>query len=168
MANERESQRRTETSAPAGKGKEPIVESLDLVVSGDFIDNVYAISSAAMSILITIGRVKGNEKDILIPYLDVKLVGEQLLKLQYMSKDEQKSEALFANILPFDNVAFVIADLALEFRGACHHLHKVAGGNIRPVSAHIESSRQYLVDACKQLQECIGELDAIVKDQKRS
>jgi hypothetical protein len=158
------SAKREEQQGAGEDAPDSIEETLDdlpdeptITVYGDFIDHVGIIQTSLMSLLLGVGRLKDDANvSVLIPYIEMKLSGAE-------PEEGIDSGPLFSQILTLDNAAYVIADLLGDFRLVCENLRSLSKGELRPEPARIERTRQFILAAQSQLNDCLAELDVAVE-----
>jgi hypothetical protein len=114
----------------------------ELMVEGDFVDEIVIVSNTAAALLLGIGRTRDYENAFLLPYLEFKMSGSTLADSQ-----EEETDPLFSRILTFDNAAFVIMDFASDIRAACGHIRALRGSELSLEPARMRQARAYLQNA---------------------
>lgn len=115
---------------------------------GDLVGALAAVSDVMLSPLVKVGTIEGD-REVLVPFVEFQLTAIDLSGEQN-DETEQDIER-YATILPFENAAFLLADLSEEFMRACEQLSYFAAGQLTIEHSRIAQSAQFADRALKAI-----------------
>lgn len=125
-------------------------------IYGKLVDDVVVISHSNTALLLCLGTIDEEKALVLAPFVQLELV-----EATEDSAENEDRKPLFSKTLTLDNVAYLISDLARDFRAICSQLQDISLGNIKPDQARLELVRRFLSSARRSIDDSILELDKI-------
>jgi hypothetical protein len=132
-----------------------------IIVYGDFPQRVVHIPRTLSSLLFAVGHLEGTEESatVLVPFIELKFGSD--------SEDDGQADGdagpLFSQVLQIENAAFIIFDMARDFKIACEQLLSMAGSDLRPHLSQIEPVSGYISRARAEIDQCLAELNKLVE-----
>ena len=131
-------------------------------VVGDFSDQVRFVTSTGISIILNFAKVEDSDVTVLLPFADVKIEGGRP-----NDSDELVDEILFSNVLPLENVAFLVVNLVSDLRSACEDLASLAGSGTPIERMRLEQTRYFLAHTVREALTATGKLTALLESNPR-
>ncbi len=128
-----------------------------LTVFSNFVKDVVLVSTTNSSLLTCMGEIGEPSKEVIVPFVEMRFEGGAT------PEDEGVSTEFFSQIVPLENAAFVVSDLAGDFHLVCEHLRKMSTGVVRPEATRLDHARQYLLEAKKSIESSLTEINAIAE-----
>lgn len=122
------------------------------LLAGNF-GRVTTVPFTNMSLVTSVGHLDDGT-DILVPLVETVIASTE-------SDDEAESKIAFAELLTFENAAFLISDMAGDFQVVCSHLGDIAAGRLLPEPVRLEHARQYMLEAEARVRACLSELERL-------
>ncbi|WP_407114570.1 hypothetical protein [Bradyrhizobium sp. LMG 9283] len=64
-------------------------------------------------------------------------------------------------LVPLENIAFVLEDMSNDLSTVCHHLSAVGGSPVKPDFKRLGETRRLLNEAKGNLEKCLADLERI-------
>lgn len=125
-------------------------------ISGDFLDGVDLITSTSMTLLICPGRVEHDEREIMVPFVSLGMVGSK----QGLN-DDGDSEKLFSRLLSLENATYLGCDIIAELSFVLESLVQLSAGPVKPNLVGMYSMKTFLQDAREKIDASLGALEEI-------
>ena len=103
-----------------------------------------------------------GDRRILAPYLSLRLLRAK--DLEESSAEDPVMVEAFTGTLAFENVAYLILDLARDYRNECRRLKTFAAGPLKPEPMRLDYAAGCLERAQRAIQDAIKDLDAVAAD----
>lgn len=116
------------------------------------VDRLTYISSTFSSLVMSVGRARDN-RDVLVPFVEVKFEGPT-------GQDDPVSKSFFSELVPLENIAFVLEDISNDLTTVCQHFSAVAAGPVKPDFKRLGET-QRLLTAKGNLEKCLADLEKI-------
>ncbi|MGY3034292.1 hypothetical protein ACVIIV_003462 [Bradyrhizobium sp. USDA 4354] len=118
------------------------------------VDRLTYISTTFSSLVMSMGRAARDNRDVLVPLVEVKFEGPT-------GQDDTVSKTFFAELVPLENIAFVLEDMSNDLTTVCHHLSAVSAGPVKPDFKRLGETRRLLNEAKGNLEKCLADLERI-------
>jgi len=128
----------------------------EVTIFGLPISDFAALPTSHLGLLCGYGEV--DDQSVLVPYLQMRLLAYK--DASSASEDTEVTEAFRATVA-FENAAFLIMDLARDFRTATQRLQTLSSGDLRPEPMRIAYAKRCMGRARTAIAEAIGYLDEI-------
>ncbi|WP_247493266.1 hypothetical protein [Bradyrhizobium sp. 142] len=115
------------------------------------VDRLTYISSIFSSLVMSVGRAARDDRDVLVPFVEVKFEGPT-------GQDDPVSKSFFSELVPLENIVFVLEDISNDLTTVCQHFSAVARRCCSPSFQPSPSSRARRQDALRRA--FIGQLCA--------
>ncbi|WIW50099.1 hypothetical protein ML401_36940 (plasmid) [Bradyrhizobium sp. 62B] len=137
------------------KTEETQGSSDSVVVYGNaLLDRLTYVSTTFSSLIMSMGRAARDDREILVPLVEVKFEAPS-------GQDETASKTFFSELLPLENLAFVLEDVSSDLATVCHQLSTVSEGPVKPDFRRLAETRKFLQDAKSNLDKCLADLERI-------
>ncbi|SDD32947.1 hypothetical protein SAMN05216337_101021 [Bradyrhizobium brasilense] len=118
------------------------------------VDRLTYISTTFSSLIMSVGKAARDDRDVLVPLVEVKFEGPT-------GQDEAVSKTFFSELVPLENVAFVLEDISSDFTTICRHLSGVSAGPVKPDFKRLGETKRLLNEAKDHIEKCLAELEGI-------
>lgn len=118
------------------------------------VDRLTYISTTFSSLIMSVGKAARNDRDVLVPLVEVKFEGPT-------GQDEAVSKTFFSELVPLENVAFVLEDISNDLTTICRHLSAVSAGPVKPDFKRLGETKRLLNEARDNIEKCLAELEGI-------
>lgn len=118
------------------------------------VDRLTYISTTFSSLIMSVGKAARDDRDVLVPLVEVKFEGPT-------GQDEAVSKTFFSELVPLENVAFVLEDISNDLTTICRHLSAVSAGPVKPDFKRLGETKRLLNEAKDNIEKCLAELKGI-------
>ncbi|UWU75577.1 hypothetical protein N2603_37135 [Bradyrhizobium huanghuaihaiense] len=118
------------------------------------VDRLTYISTTFSSLVMSMGRAARDNRDVLVPLVELKFEGPT-------GQDDTISKTFFSELVPLENIAFVLEDMSNDLTTVCHHLSAVGAGPVKPDFKRLGETRRLLNEAKGNLEKCLADLERI-------
>ncbi|MGY3396441.1 hypothetical protein CO683_40595 [Bradyrhizobium ottawaense] len=118
------------------------------------VDRLTYVSTTFSSLVMSMGRAARDNQDVLVPLVEVKFDGPT-------GQDDTVSKTFFSELVPLENIAFVLEDMSNDLTTVCHHLSAVSAGPVKPDFKRLGETRRLLNEAKGNLEKCLADLERI-------
>ena len=130
-------------------------DSDELVLYGNsFVDRVTYVSGTFSSLIMCMGKTARAGDDVLVPLVEMTLQGP-------VGPDESASKTLFSEMMPFENVAFILKDVSGDLITVCRQLNASSSGRMKPDAKRLAETKRLLVEAKGNLEKCLADIEGI-------
>ncbi|GGI25659.1 MULTISPECIES: hypothetical protein [Bradyrhizobium] len=130
-------------------------ESESLVLYGNtLLDRLTFVSTTFSSLIMSMGRVGRDNREVLVPLVEVRFEGPS-------GQDESALKSFFSELVPLENLAFVLEDISGDLATVCHQLSAVSEGPVKPDLRRLAETSRFLQDAKSNLDKCLADLERI-------
>lgn len=126
-------------------------------IYGDLAGSVTSIPTCMLSLVVRIGRLDDDSR-VLVPMTEIQL---SVSDIEDGPSIEITEEEALAAVVPLENAAFIIAELASDLEDACEELGCFASATLRPEPRRMERCAEYLRDARGSIDGCLTRLAAL-------
>ncbi|MBB4380447.1 hypothetical protein [Bradyrhizobium sp. SBR1B] len=112
------------------------------------------ISTTFSSLIMSVGKAARDDRDVLVPLVEVKFEGP-------IGQDDTLSKTFFSELVPLENVAFVLEDMSNDLTTICGHLSAVSAGPMKPDFKRLGETKRLLNEAKDNIAKCLADLEAI-------
>lgn len=132
-----------------------------VLVYGDFPGRVMHVPTTLTSLLMIVGNLDDEKKTpVLVPYVEIKIGGE--------GENEDDVETLFSHVVTVENAAYMIFDMARDYKDVCQRLAGISKSEVRPLSSQIEQVSEYITRARSEIEECTAVLSKLIESLPKS
>lgn len=103
-----------------------------------------------------------GKQRVLAPYLSLRILRAK--DLEQSSADDPVMVEAFTGTLAFENVAYLILDLAQDYRNECRRLKAFSGGPLKPEPMRLDYAAGCLERAQRALEDAVKYLDEVAAD----
>ncbi|VIO69555.1 hypothetical protein CI1B_27610 [Bradyrhizobium ivorense] len=125
-----------------------------VLYGNSLVDRVTYVSATFSSLIMSMGKVAGDGREVLVPLVEVKFEGPA-------AHDESASKTFFSEMMPLENIAFILEDISSDLTTVCRHLSEVSAGPVKPDIKRLSETRRFLAEAKGNLEKCLGDLERI-------
>jgi hypothetical protein len=118
------------------------------------VDRLTYISTTFSSLIMSMGKAAHDDHDVLVPLVEVKFEGPT-------GQDDAVSKTFFSELVPLENVAFVLEDISNDLTTICRHLNAVSAGPVKPDFKRLGETKRLLNEAKDNIEKCLTELEGI-------
>lgn len=118
------------------------------------VDRLTYISSTFSSLVMSVGRAARDNRDVLVPFVEVKFEGPT-------GQDDPVSKSFFSELVPLANIAFVLEEISNDLTTVCQHFSAVAAGPVKPDFKRLGETQRLLNEAKGNLEKCLADLEKI-------
>ncbi len=156
--------RRRTLQADQGTGTErspapPIIPPISM--AGDFPSRVTVIPGSTSSLILAAGVEDDSGQSVLIPFVDLKIVGVGLAEMQ-PDMEEDAFDTLLSKTLPVENAVFLSFDMVRDLRIGLQQLAGSSGDGMGIEPERLKLARVFAEELRKQAVGLIGTLDELV------
>jgi len=138
---------------PAISDAAPDVSGETVVLYGNsFVDRVTFVSTTFSALVLCIGKVVHDDSEVLVPLVDVKFEGPAGL-------DQSASKTLFSEMMPLENMAYILEDMSSDLITICRHLKGSSSGQMKPDPKRMGETKRFLAEAKSNLERCLADLE---------
>jgi hypothetical protein len=126
-----------------------------LVLYGSsFVDRMTFVSRTSSALVMCVGKMVRDDSEILVPLVEVKFEGPT-------GMDQSASKILFSELMPLENVAYILEDVSSDLITICAHLKAAGSGQLKPDPKKLSETKRYLADAKGNLERCLADLENV-------
>lgn len=128
----------------------------EVSIYGDLAGMVTTIPSCMLSLVVRIGRLDDDSR-VLVPMTEIQF---SLADIEDDGSEEDAEEG-FAAVVPLENAAFIVSDLAADLELVCEELAAFSSSALGPEPNRMARCVQYLQDARARIDGCLVHLDTV-------
>ncbi len=132
----------------------------DVVVYGDFGHSTEIVRDTSMTLLLAPGRLSDDNKPISLPFVHLNIDG-----CSATDDGEEVGKTLLRAMMPFENAAFLLVNLASDLKFACSQLTQMSRAeDLEP--RRLELVRQLAAYTTHEALNCINLIDSLLEPEK--
>jgi len=125
-----------------------------VLYGNSFVDRMTFVSRTFSALVMCVGKVLGDDGEVLVPLVDVKFEGPTGI-------DQSASKILFSEMMPLDNMAYILEDVSSDLIIICAHLKAASSGRLKPDPKKLGETKRFLADAKGNLERCLADLENV-------